>query len=113
MSRRPVLPMLACGLVLLALPALAQGGGSSGGSSGGGGAASGGQGAPTGAQSPTSPGRTGAGQRAQTEDRLRQQGAAPSAEENERQLRDLNAISRQLGTGADVPAPEVERPPPR
>jgi hypothetical protein len=125
------LPALALCLGLLAAPAaLAQsgsGGGSSGGSSGGsagisqpgnsllgsgstGGSAGGGTGGGQAGQQATSPGPSGQGRRARTEEQLRGAGVAPSAEQEQQQLRDLNAISRQLTPpGAPVPAPEAER----
>jgi hypothetical protein len=104
------LPIALVVLALLAAPAFGQGGGGgSGGSSGGssGGAAGG---APTGAQSPASSGPSGPGRRAETENRLREAGVAPSPQQEQQQLRDLNAITRQLTPpGTPVPAPEAER----
>jgi uncharacterized membrane protein len=101
--------VLPIALALLATPALGQGGGSSGGSSGGAGGGAGG-GASTGAQSPASSGPSGPGRRAQTENQLRERGVAPDPQQEAQQLRDLNAISRQLTPpGTPVPAPEAER----
>ncbi|MBO1078028.1 hypothetical protein [Roseomonas haemaphysalidis] len=47
-----------------------------------------------------------------TADRLRQQGVGVPGQEQDRELKDLNDLSRQLlPPGSAVPAPEVERPP--
>jgi len=113
-ATRPVL-LLISGL-LLAGPAFAQGGGSGGGSSGGASGSTSGSGAAGQSgtqgslpgQAGASSGPSGPGRRAQTEQQLQQGGAAPTPEQDARQLRDLNAISRQLGVGGSVPAPEVE-----
>jgi hypothetical protein len=132
------LTALACCLGLLASPvAFGQGGGGGSSGSGGSGGASGGtSGGATGSTSPgvsqpgtsmlgsggssgggTSGGQTGASsgpsgpnRRAQTEGQLRERGVAPSPEQERQQLRDLNAITRQLTPpGTTVPAPEAER----
>ncbi len=107
--RPGLVPSLALCLGLMAAPAvLAQSGGGGGGGSSGGasGSSTGGQAG----QSPASSGPSGPGRRAQTEPQLRDAGAAPSPEQEAQQLRDLNAISRQLTPpGAQVPAPEAER----
>ncbi len=80
------------------------GSGSSGGGASGG--AQGGAGGQTGA----SPGPTGPNRRAQTEGLLRERGVAPSPQQEQQQLRDLNAITRQFTPpGTAVPAPEAER----
>jgi hypothetical protein len=81
------------------------GSGATGGTGQAGGA--GGQGGQPG-QRATSPGPSGPDRRAQTESKLRESGVAPPPNQDEQQLRDLNALSRQLTPGTPVPAPQVQ-----
>jgi hypothetical protein len=56
----------------------------------------------------------GGSQRERIEQRLREAGVAAPPEQEREQLRDLNAITREIAPSAPVPAPEVEpRPAPR
>ncbi|MGG5822522.1 hypothetical protein [Falsiroseomonas sp. HW251] len=80
------------------------------------GALGGGSAGPQPGQPGTSPGQTGQPdtRRAQTEEQLRSSGAAPSPQQDTQQMRDLNAITRQLAPGTtSVPAPEADRTPTR
>jgi hypothetical protein len=56
-----------------------------------------------------SPGPVGPGRGSQIESRLRDAGAARPPQQDEQQLRELNALSRQLTPpGTPVPAPQAE-----
>ena len=83
------------------------GSGGAGGAGQGGGQAGGGQAGQPG-QTGTSPGPTGPNRRVQTESRIQGSGAARPPQQDEQQLRDLNAISRELTPGTPVPAPEAD-----
>jgi hypothetical protein len=76
----------------LALPALAQ------------------QAPPPATSSPIQNGRQQQPSRGETESRLQQQGVGAPSQERDRELQDLNALSRQLlPPGSPVPAPEAEQ----
>ena len=78
---------------VLALPAMAQ------------------QASPPTASSPIQNGRQQQPSRGETESRLQQQGAGAPGHQRDRELQDLNALSRQLlPPGSAVPAPEAEQP---
>jgi len=96
------LAVLTClGLGLLAAPAVLAQSGS--------GAAGGREIAPTGATVPGASARgTGDTARERVQDRLRETDRARPAEHDREQLRDLNALSRELAPGVPPPAPGVE-----
>lgn len=56
-----------------------------------------------GAQSSQQPTREG------TQEALRERGVEPGSTNRERELRELNQLSRELAPGAPVPAPEIAR----